>query len=267
MKLDVLNRGKYLEGIFAYQNFLISLYKDAGMLKQPPVELENREDQAFMKTLFSDLIEELIEANIEYEGILQLYMESGHALQQNAVMEQSAIKKMKELIDNYNMEIADCVAFMVEIMIYSNVSASDIGDWYNSEREMELAEPLMMGNNHAFNLNWTEELFTARAESFEFKGSPDFGGRFISIDNYSVMINLSYDFIKKLKLAATFLKNKYWHNQDTPVQTENYQKALMEAWEAFMRYTNYTGISPMNLYGFYERKNQINQKRLTSGDY
>lgn len=274
MKLKPFNNGLYLEGIFAYQNFLISLYKDAGKLKAPPMQFENREDQVFVKSLIADLTEELIEANMEYEGILQLYIDKGAEIVPGINRNAKTVKELTSRIEAYNIELADCLAFLVEIMIYSNISYKEIDDWYESERHIGTAETLNTSILYASKINSEQGLLNMRRGAFsvyltsEISVSPnlELAGRFIDPNIYGGLINLSYQCIEKIKLAGTYLKNKYWRNSDTPVRSEDYQKALMNAWEAFMQYFHFMGLSEKTLYLYYEKKNLINQERI-QGDY
>jgi hypothetical protein len=272
LKLEPYNGGDFLTGIFKYQTNLINQYHLRGMVPAMPLDLNDRESQRFIKKLVSDMLEELVEANTQYEtNILGFWNENGHKLvkESAATFDIDAWQELKKAVVNYTEELADVIHFFVEIMIYSNIGPEDVTAYQNREG---LLTGQLLGNS-VRRMNNEASLVVLKLDSFRMYSNmershdikDDYPGTNISPGIASIMEVLSYRILSKSKAATHKLKNKDWKQTEIGVQAMEYQSAVMEAWVAICDYMCFVGMSEKRMYLAYEEKNLVNQKRLQDG--
>lgn len=275
LKLNPFNQGDTLGGIYKYQNHLIKLYVENGMLKPPPLELNDRPSQLFIKGLIGDIIEELVEANAHYrQNILEFHIENGHKfIKGSPAFSSEAWSQVHQALVDYSEELADLTHFFIELLIYSNIEPEDVLIFINKSGLNTHVRPLEGSfQNASMTMSYNRDISTIKFNSFRFYSITDqkdfrndYPGVFISPDMYNLMEVLSYRLIESLKLASYKLKNKYWKKQDVETSALDYQQQVMEAWQKMFDYMVAVGMSERRFYSAYEQKNIKNQNRLKDG--
>lgn len=272
LKLSPLNGGDLLGGIFKYQTNLINQYLLKGVVPEYPLDFNNRDSQRWLKKLVSDMLEELVEANVQYDtNILKFWDQNGHKLvkENGATFDIETWQELKAAVVDYTEELADVIHFFVELMIYSNIGPEDIVIYQNRQG---LITGKLLGNSLR-RMGSERSLVAVQLDAFKMYSvmdrsidiQNDYPGTHISAGMSSVMEILSYRILAKSKIAVHYLKNKEWKQSDLGIQSMEYQTAVMEAWTSLCDYLCFVGMSEKRMYMAYENKNLINQQRIKDG--
>lgn len=254
------NDTEMLEGIFKYQENLMSILVNKGMLKPFPLPMppSERADQEHIKRVIGWLNEELAEASYSYSELIHAYV--------NNSKPGFVIKRQ---LENTFIEIADAMAFMVELLIFSSITAADVLAYYEEllkQRNLELiltGDGLTTGCNYANQTNiFDDPVRVARAMSFSFEYDAAMEVKVKISDELYPLVELDFwNLAKKLLLTGNLLKKRDWSIQERGVELQEYHYNLMECWLYFMKLCNTIGMTDKVIYHYYEKKNLINQER------
>lgn len=260
LKTDVFNGGKMLEGIFDYQWALMVKYFNRGMIKHPPADFQVKEDQEYTRKIIGWLTNELGEASDSYSKVMAHYLGDP---------DQSGLVPMLNDVMN---EMADSLHFMVELFIWSGLTASDVLSYYEQlckERNLELlltSDGLTTSFNYGNQTNtWDDEVRIAKCLAVNVSVKPGIliAPR-LSQDLHIVVELCFWDTVKAFQRAGNLLKKKAWSNSQDGSNIQAYQLQLMEGWLYFMKLANLIGLNGIAMYTYYENMNIKNQERLNN---
>jgi hypothetical protein len=268
LKLEPLNSGSLLEGIFQYQKNLMNKYISLGRLPALPLEINNRDNQKFLRKLINDFNEELAEASMEIDKGYEIMATQNYT-------EDDVQNEMKGYFKNAAVELADALHFLVELMVYSNIEPTDIAAYLritlgeNGLNALVSDDPLKTTICYAQHLNiHDDEARVAKYHGFKFTGL-DHDNIFVcSKFNFELhtVINVHFWAIsKKLLSAQNLLKMKDWRAEEINASVQSFQHKVMEAWITLFKLVDLMSLDDNLMYTAYENKNLINQQRIIDG--
>lgn len=263
-----------LKIIFDNQAKLVDKYIEAGKQGPYPAGLITKEEQAFIRELFGYLEEEIFEA---YELIENMGIKL-ETTQPNQITK----KEVEAHLITFNEEIADTLAFWVEIFIYTNITADTLKEYYEVMFEqMDLGALLDKDNTINMVFSFAKNIIAlsnrvnpriiqSQAHNLRYHHRDldiprnfNVGGNFISTGIVKLSEHYIFHSIKHLKVARNCLKKKYWReNGEEP----NYDKFHNNLIEAFLNYSVFllaNGYETSEqLVDIFMYKNNINLNRI-----
>jgi len=259
--LTECNPTKYLEKIFELQRELLKGYIGIEGLPPYPVDVNTKTNQVMLKDFNARATEELAEA---WEYIEDLWGT-------NKFPDQQAVTKLY----GFNEELGDVLHFLIELYIYSDISAEDInkfvaknlGDNYN-EAEGALA---------SFFRTYQEDIrITPMVDSVPERFLA--GGNILYVDNdaehaqirthqpilASMLKAGTWDVVYELNLARNTLKNKPWKQTGMLTDINKYKKHLLGSFWEFLVLMAALGLDQHMIYEIYDKKNKCNIFRQNS---
>lgn len=251
-----------LEQMFISQKALLEKYKIIENLPAYPIELDSRKGQALIRDFIGRYVEELSEAFEQAAfGALDI--------------EKNSQTSARGCIRNFNEEIADSNHFLLEILIYSNITFQDIDNMCKSRMfESGMGNLYLSGNpiqsllrvgrfrNSQLDIPNKSQLFQVFTDMDVIKDSTLCGGKRIS----SIMINTYAMFLwwitHSLNTARALLKNKDWTNTDRKVNEIGYREKLFDTLTIIFQFYDLIEMTELSLFTSYMKKNNLNQERI-----
>lgn len=256
-----------LDQMVEAQKFILEKYMDIQGIPQFPCPLQTRENQDMIKGFLAYFVEELGEAFEHMVAATELLTEPGA----------EKIGKLRIKHMEINEELADAMHFLLEVMIYANVTPASVQRALLTEFQQRNIGDKYIINQHQ---QWDvieASLFFARLFNNEAIGNPPtsvdispngtdipMGAHFFSpkvITNVSI---LSWEITYTQCLARNLLRNKAWKQTSVEANEEAFQVKLFEVWMQFMRLLDYLGFTSESIHATYIRKNRVNQYRIKS---
>lgn len=262
-----------LKQMWAQQTLLVDKYVEKGKQENYPMSLEDKKGQAFIRELFGFLEEEMFEAfeHIQDMGVVM----------HNALPSSLGTKGTTDYLKNFNEEVADTMAFWIEIFMYIGYDESTIQDYYSTILEqidnlhldkgpdvMATAieySKMILGHRHQVN---HERLKIASfnlviENNMHNHNENELPGNWISDDVVNISQEYLFHSVKHLNIARNCLKMKFWRESDNSPNYQKFYNNLMEAWlnyQVFLYAAGYT-LSTQYSYNF-KLKNDINMERI-----
>jgi len=255
------NPTKYLEKIFDLQKDLLVGYIGIEGLPPYPVDVNTKVNQVMLKDFNARATEELAEA---WEYLIDLWYTEN-------IGDQDAVTKLY----GFNEELGDVLHFLIELYIYSDITAEDLnnhiikrlGDNYN-EAEGALA---CFFNYHQEGIKITPIVASIPERYLS-------GGNILYVDNNrehmqvrthrQVLINLlgsgTWDVVYELNLARNTLKSKPWKQTGMLTDINKYKEHLLNSFWEFLVLMAALGLDQHMIYEIYDKKNEVNQFRQRS---
>lgn len=231
--------------------------------------MKEKQHQALLKDFMFRFMEELVESGEQLE------------LAYSAISTND-LASAKKHVEAYNEEIADCTHFLLEILIYSNISVEDIDGWIEQifrTGENELGMPIAFTPNRTlknlyslgFHLNQKQlpRIDTRVAFSvfsvYDAAENPFVaGGRMLSDDILTIHQNFLWAITSSTYKTSNVLKNKSWRKSEEAAKVNElqYRERLFKTLIVFIQYLQFSGITEIPLYQSYMRKNKINHERI-----
>ena len=263
-----------LEEIFYLQKNLIDGYIKIESLPQYPINIQSKSSQTLIKDFVGRVIEELsesYESPMEIDSIIQ-----NTIYKLKNISEENSEKILSEL-QNASEEISDALHFFIELLIYTDISASDIYDYVKNHSSFELSEnklfeAMVLGSRYLGSYNDLSDnqlrIYLNNLPVFQNKDI-DWGLRqFGSTYNPELFnINLKcyfWDIVHYLNLARNCLKNKPWKQSQMLTDSAKFRDYLIKSFILFLGTCYSMNLSSDNLYRNYFKKNKINLFRQKS---
>ena len=285
--------GKYLECMYSLQKELLEQYIKVEGLPQYPIDVNTKKSQIILKDFVGRVIEELAEG---YEALILVSKLTEKNKLWKSDYEEEEYTQCLNHLQNAGEEMADAMHFMLELLIYSNIQAKDIGDYLDNWLKDKvsfgvtktlptLAKAMQVGLSILYNdpCNMVSEPKamnkTYLLEEFESMDEDSEDPRLVNkrIDTrfhqcgkfYNKLTYLSYKYMMwdvtyHLNIARNFLKNKPWKQSQMMTNEGAYQEEIVKAFILMMGLFLAMGISPENLYFLYFKKNRVNKFRIES---
>lgn len=226
--------------VWDYQISLMKVYQDAGrLIDHKNFDINNRENQKFIRELVGFLEEELIEAQDSYEKLV------AHFSAPTLPFERGPSSA------DFNEEVADCLHFWVELFIFLGLSHEDLVNYYtelSKEKSMNTVNDDFIKMSLQYATSYVNQTYPTRRPSFN-TPLPDewlpyeMNCTLVGDDNKELMNRHLFYTLKHLKMVQNFLKNKYWKaREDYQVDQNGLRIHLMEAWVHWtisLVFTNY----------------------------
>jgi NTP pyrophosphatase (non-canonical NTP hydrolase) len=242
--------------MFKAQEALISKYVELGRMPKFPVQLSSREGQKVMKELGGYLIEELSEMHEEY---LKLYL----------CVDLNMQSEVSGTFDDFKEEMADCLHFVFEILIYAGISYEGLLNLINSYSPLESSLNMETTEFDWSSLfNWANRYNANEVPPIEkttlYKISTDkgFWPMGISPQTIEIQCQFLWNITHWSKKADMYLKNKPWKATQQPIDVLAYEQTLFQLFLMFIRTAQYFGFTAEMLFGYYMRKNEKNLERI-----
>jgi hypothetical protein len=240
------------------QKRLIDLYIEKKGQIPYPVDVNNTDSQKFIRELFGFINEEISESFEVLE-----YLTRNHP--------QMKADQTLEMVKEYNVEQADCMAFMIEILLYCNIEEADLYAYYtlllNEARMPELicGDVLKMAFDYAKSIDHMA-IMRNRAKFRISRSTEDYHMGAATVGHVSLVETerTLFQVMYYLGLASNKLKNKYWKEETQGVNTEEFHKLIMETWLHYILYLQMNGFTEESVYLTFYRKNQINIDRINN---
>lgn len=261
-----------LKRMWAQQTTLVDKYVENQKQGPYPMTLEDKPNQAFLRELFGFLEEELFEA---YEHLETMGL-ALHTILPRDLGKPDVANYLKE----FNEEIADTMAFFIEIFMYIGYDEQTVHDYYTTMLEqMDMLDLDMGPDTLQTSINYSKMIlgykyhknfdgFKVGAVNLLFHNPVEvpemlIAGNYIS----DTIVNISREYlfhsIKHIKRATNCLKMKYWRENGEGVNYEKFYAQLMEAWLNYMVVLYINGyLSSEQIAWNFEQKNTKNLKRI-----
>ena len=230
--------------IFTKQKFLMAKYIEADKLRPYPIDLLIKDDHDFIKKLGSLFIEELCEFLEEYQNTTFAVVNIMGARQDQEGLNES-YKKI-------SMELADCLHFLVEMLIFSEILPNH-----------NLTSLLIEANPDSDTYHWHDTQLVGKVigglterDSFRDEVNKIQYGKQLQ-DQVTI---LTMKTILKLEKALNCLKIRDWRQADSNIA--KYNQCMANVLFDFLVLNEVLGINLPKLEQFYNIKNQINLERL-----
>lgn len=266
-----------LEEIFSLQKNLIDGYIKIESLPQYPINIQSKSSQTLIKDFVGRVIEELSESYeslMEIDSIIQNTIYSKGGL--NNISEEDSEKILSEL-QNASEEISDALHFFIELLIYTDISASDIYDYLKNHSSFGLSdnplfEAMILGSRYLGNYNELSDnqlrIYLNNLPIFQNKdidwGLRQFGSTY-SQELFNINLKCYFwDITHYLNLARNCLKNKPWKQSQMLTDSAKFRDYLIKSFILFLGTCYSMDLSSGNLYRNYFKKNRINLFRQKS---
>lgn len=271
----LIAEGKYLEDIFDLQMFVVDKYVAIEGLPNYPVNINKKENQKVLRDFSDRVIEELAEAFDEYAMVAEIT--EANQLWFNHGCKDKAYEAMVERLVNFNEEQGDALHFVIELLLFANVSPEDIQGWIvkhaekwgvslesiNANTEDILHNAIQYGgfgyrDDLDFGTKGTNLLQFATPQDCSCIG----GGMFyhqVSLDISSILLwRITHGF----KMANNLLKKKPWKQTEVGTDELAYQYKVVESFIKLMGYYWFMGFDSSSLHRTYFKKNCIVKERI-----
>jgi dimeric dUTPase (all-alpha-NTP-PPase superfamily) len=258
--------------IFILQKLLVSHYIMIEGLPCYPLDLSQKKHQKVVKDFKERIVGELSEA---YGEIMSLWISENDNKEYNKL---AALR-------SFNEEIADVLHFFIELLIYSDIDAYAIEQFFHRQvRDNPDYKSLLKDSTwltifafaQASNLMQGYSFSQVSSSSGAFMVADDYdlikakmfdcyGGRRISGQIMTTHSEFMWEITYMLNTAVSYLKHKDWAQSEKIANIMGYKENLMECFLHFIRYMDFIGQTPIGLYHAYVRKNKILQKRIKDG--
>lgn len=260
--------GEYpMELIFDLQKNLLNYYIGIEKLPRYPIDIDIRENQIILKDFIARVTEELGEG---YESLDKL----------NKVVQEYGLKTDEDFIvnsiQNFNEEIADAIHFMVETMIFVNITPESLLEYGKGLYREYLKD---VDSKDAFTDALYLAFFIGKKKlkklymPFDFSGyqllpnNPLLflaGGRLISTKMQTILATDMWEVTYHLQIARNALKNKPWKQSEMQSDLRVFVEALVRAWYSMGMIFESHGFNVDSVVEIYYRKNLVNQFRIKS---
>lgn len=261
----------YFEKIMALQRGLVDRYTSVEKLPLYPVDPNTKASQILLKDFIARITEELGEG---YESMLK-----GMDLFHN---EPKIDGEMIYYFSNFYEEIADALHFFMEALLYAGITQEKLRaltiemvavDHPGVEDKDHLDLIYLIHEQSTYMLSSRYSIFisdgNAYLNSFQDMDQPLslktleylFSANMVRVHFPKVAWNVTYH----LQMVRNTLKNKPWKQSEMVTDSNNMADEFSQAFIAFINLTKLIGLTPMNLYYLYLRKNLINNFRISSG--
>lgn len=266
-----------LEEIFSLQKDLIDGYIKIESLPQYPINIQSKSSQTLIKDFVGRVIEELSES---YESLMVIDSIIQNTICLNGelrnISEKDSEKILSEL-QNASEEISDALHFFVELLIYTDISASDIYDYVKNHSSFELSEnklfeAMILGSGYLGSYselsNNYPRIYLNNLPLFQNKDI-DWGLRQFGLAYNQELFNINlkcyfWDITHYLNLARNCLKNKPWKQSQMLTDSAKFRDYLIKSFILFLGTCYSMNLSSDNLYRNYFKKNKINLFRQKS---
>lgn len=266
-----------LEEIFSLQKNLIDGYIKIESLPKYPINIQSKSSQTLIKDFVGRVIEELSESYeslMEVDSIIQNTIRSNGGLKN--ISEEYSEKILSEL-QNASEEISDALHFFIELLIYTDISASDIYDYVKNHSSFELSEnklfeAMILGSRYLGSydgLSYDQlRIYLINLPIFQNKdidwGLRQFGSTY-SQELFNINLKCYFwDITHYLNLARNCLKNKPWKQSQMLTDSAKFRDYLIKSFILFLGTCYLMDLSSGNLYRNYFKKNRINLFRQKS---
>lgn len=268
-----------LEEIFSLQKNLIDGYIKIESLPQYPINIQSKSSQTLIKDFVGRVIEELSES---YESLMAIDSIIQNTIYSNSngrvknISEEDSEKILSEL-QNASEEISDALHFFIELLIYTDISASDIYDYVKNHSSFELSEnklfeAMILGSRYLGSYNKLSDnqlrIYLSNLPIFQNKdidwGLRQFGSTY-SQELFNINLKCYFwDITHHLNLARNCLKNKPWKQSQMLTDSAKFRDYLIKSFILFLGTCYSMDLSSGNLYRNYFKKNRINLFRQKS---
>lgn len=266
-----------LEEIFSLQKDLIDGYIKIESLPQYPINIQSKSSQTLIKDFVGRVIEELSES---YESLMIIDSIIQNTIRLNGglrnISEEDSEKILSES-QNASEEISDALHFFIELLIYTDISASDIYDYVENHSsfglsENKLFEVMILGSGYLGSYselsNNYPRIYLNNLPIFQNK-EIDWGLRQFGLTYNQELFNINlkcyfWDITHYLNLARNCLKNKPWKQSQMLTDSAKFRDYLIKSFILFLGTCYSMNLSSDNLYRNYFKKNKINLFRQKS---
>jgi len=250
-----------LHTLFTAQRDYMSQLVSLGKLPEYPLVLGTREGQDAIKQIGGYFIEELAEAHEKYLGIWD-YVNTNNSTAREVQVE-------------YNEELADCLHFMLELLILANIDESAVmtfmeyswsdylpidGEWDPWNSLMVQVRRLNMAAGINYNLPGKSR-FVVSPNGIEMPSNRA-GGRLIGLETIEASERMLWQITYCLKLAENLLKNKPWRENNKQVDFKDYHAKIVYTFFNFLAYCEAMGCTADSLFDMYFYKHEIIFQRI-----
>lgn len=245
-----------MENLILSQKELMKLYKGVYNLPDWPLDLDSREDQDIIRHLISSLSEELVES---WDSYCMLFRS----------VETNFTRKLNEQLRDLSLELADCLHFFLELLIFSNLTIEDFEifidnlattsnyTWEGELSILEKVQKLSKFHTTSEGLIQTPQLCYPMNLIGPYKA-----GNKLTRENQQILPILLWDTVSCLFTVQNTLKNKPWKIQETPTDLVRYNAMLMQGLYTYLAYNYMLGSTPESIIENYLEKNQENKNRI-----
>ena len=253
--------GKRLEEIFKLQEKLMKLYLSTGDIPAWPLAINDKDNQKFLRAFVSRLVIELSEAYTEYKKIYQ----QGY-IENNSAMIDQAIKE-------FNLEIADCTHFFIELYVLVGLTVDDFKIYYHQHLK---AKGLVDTYNYDANVLRTIMSYARHENLFDMLYSapqgykllmedaamPDYtyqAGRRLAGDSPTQLAVLLWHVVNTYSEVINLLKKKGHRTNSPDTDNVGFRNKLLEASISLFRAYDFMGLDE---YGIWEGYKEVNLRNI-----
>lgn len=268
-----------LDELFFRQGEYVDLLIKKGKQKQFPLPLDDRDNQKFIKGLFSYLEEELFEA-------FELLELTNRKITMEGPSQDP--QELKDYLVDFNHEMADTLCFWVEIFQYVNITEDVIYEYYSillekldQMRLLKQEDILQTALNYAESILQQSRRIDKRRihitsydiikynpKILELKLPEEFmyGGSHLSHSIVELCEYYIFHSLKHLNIARNCLKMKYWRDGGDGVNYDKFHNSIMEAFLYYTVFLYSVGLdNSKNIVNVYMQKQKINIERVQTG--
>lgn len=258
----------FLQDMFGLQKTLLESYVEISGLPNFPCSLQTKQNQKMIKEFLAYVSEELSEAFEHLEEIMDLL----NSPKSNTLSKFLSIKHLE-----VNEELADCWHFLLEVLIYCNVTPESISSFLLSEfQKLNIGDKFIIQNSEEGKIDILEAaLFYSSIRNSERFNKPSKLDQYTQtrVDNvYGAYLlspiilrdvgRLNWDIIHTSNITRGLLKNKAWKQTPVEANTKKFQEGLLLIFIKLCDLMEFLDFDSTGIYYTYHRKNLINQERI-----
>lgn len=265
MEIPKIIDGNGFSQMFSMQKELLKSYITIEGLPQYPIDINTRDGQKLLKGFVQRYIEELSEAFDELEMAFEAVSSNNK-------------KAAKDNIYNYNIEIADSMHFLLEILIYVGMEEEMIMEklcnqlnehgYGNIIQEGDCLRTLIDTGVFLNNLaGYNKKKINSQAfrifDQMETIHDPSImGGAYINQEIILLHSTYLWQITHKINKAVNELKNKDWSQTEKLVNTTSFYEKLLDTLIVISQYLDIANINILGVFNSYYLKNQGNLERI-----
>lgn len=262
---------KSLEVMMEAQKKLVDHYIAIEGLPNYPVDLSTKRGQLVIRDFTDRLIEEMAESFTAYLALLD-------------TVTNNEPEKGVPALEEFNIEIADCTHFLLELLIFSDIDCNQLKKYFsdlsNSLPELSVVQWednllqsfLHLGwlQNHLEGVNTTKNvdkraLFKVVGDSVVMANPWLAAGQSINTTMVEEVSKLMWQTTYFLKKAVNHLKRKNWSQGEEIGSVLSYKEDLIKAITAYFQWMDAVGNTASGMHYSYFIKNNTNQNRIKNG--
>ena len=262
-KAPEIKQGLELENMYEIGYRQLDCYKPLERLPEYPMDINSTKNQSLMKTLISQVVEELMEGYESTSEVVKICHKWGWNIDQ---LTEDEYTQVLNHLQNANEEQGDALGFLFTLFHFANILPEDIFSWgtsyvvdYSDFKVKELKDVITLGiamvTEGSIGLVNRFNMIDEDHESVK-DYTPGFNT--LSESSHEEEKVLLFNVVYELNIARNLLKCRPWKQTQVMTKELDFQYSLVKAFYLYMGFLGLQGFSDESIYRLFFKKQRLN---------